>query len=364
MIHEERGNLLDAQVDALVNTVNTVGVMGKGVALQFKQAFPDNYQAYKRACDQGEVVPGRMFVFDTNRLGPQRYIINFPTKRHWKGKSRLEDIQSGLQDLVRVLREYEIRSVAVPALGCGNGGLDWRQVRPIIERELGALSDVEVRIFPPAGAPAATAMRVATRKPPMTRGRAAVMGLLHRYLLASASQRFGQTAKEEQPGVSLLEIQKLMYLLQRAGEDLRLGFAKGRYGPYAENLNKVLEGMEGHYIRGFGDRSQAVLKLAPIALLENGINEAEEWISREQPSLRTRFTEVLRLIEGFESPYGLELLATVHWAATNEDAVAAKDVDRATAIVREWSARKAELFTPKHVGAAWRRLAEAGWLAA
>jgi O-acetyl-ADP-ribose deacetylase (regulator of RNase III) len=354
--------LLNAQVDALVNTVNTVGVMGRGVALQFKQAFPDNYAAYKRACDRGEVVPGRMFIFDTNRMGPQRYIINFPTKRHWKGKSRLSDIKDGLRDLVRVIHEYEIRSVALPALGCGNGGLDWEIVRPLIEHAFVELPGVEVLLFPPAGAPPADQMLVATKKPAMTRGRAATIGLLQRYLVAGASQRFEVNAAEQQAGVSLLEIQKLLYLLQVAGEDLRLAYGKGRYGPYAETVNKVLEAMEGHYIRGYGDRSQAVLELAPIALIESGVNEAEEWISHERPLLRDRFDSVLNLINGLESPYGLELLATVHWAATVVDRAAAQDEDRAIQIVREWSARKARIFTPKHVRYAWGRLRDAGWL--
>src|SRR5450432_2737943 len=117
MISVGSGNLLDAEADALVNTVNTEGVAGKGIALQFRQAFPLNFRAYAAACKRGEVQPGRMFVFDTGRLGPGRYIINFPTKRHWRARSQMSDIRSGLEDLVRVIREYGIRSIAVPPLG-------------------------------------------------------------------------------------------------------------------------------------------------------------------------------------------------------------------------------------------------------
>lgn len=124
MIQEAHGNLLDAEADALVNTVNTVGVMGKGIALQFKRAFPENYKAYKRACDQGAVELGQMFIWDAGALagdGP-RYVINFPTKKHWRSKSKLSDIRAGLDDLVRQLKDLSINSVAVPPLGCGHGG--------------------------------------------------------------------------------------------------------------------------------------------------------------------------------------------------------------------------------------------------
>jgi O-acetyl-ADP-ribose deacetylase (regulator of RNase III) len=134
MIEEGRGNLLSADVDALVNTVNTLGVMGKGIALQFKRAFPANYRAYREACARGDVRLGRMFVFDTGVLGPRRYIVNFPTKEHWRSRSRLDDIRTGLDALVREVAERGITSIAIPALGCGNGGLAWADVRPLIEQ--------------------------------------------------------------------------------------------------------------------------------------------------------------------------------------------------------------------------------------
>src|SRR5262245_57928498 len=168
MITEVRGNLLDADVDALVNTVNTAGVMGKGVALQFKQAFPANYQAYKRACERGEVVLGRMFVFDNGQLTRPRFIVNFPTKQHWRSRSRLSDIEAGVADLVGVIEGHGIRSIAIPALGCGNGGLDWADVEPRIEGALGAVPDVDVRLYPPQRAPAAGDMRISTERPRMT----------------------------------------------------------------------------------------------------------------------------------------------------------------------------------------------------
>ncbi|WP_412739010.1 macro domain-containing protein [Krasilnikovia sp. MM14-A1259] len=153
MIEESHGNLLEADVDAIVNTVNTVGVMGKGIALQFKRAHPDNYRAYREACGRGDVQLGRMFVFDRGIIGPRRFIINFPTKAHWRSASRLDDIRVGLGDLVEVVRSLEVSSVAVPALGCGNGGLTWGEVRPLVEAAAAAMPRVRSSCSLPRGRP-------------------------------------------------------------------------------------------------------------------------------------------------------------------------------------------------------------------
>jgi O-acetyl-ADP-ribose deacetylase (regulator of RNase III) len=149
MLVEAHGNLLHAAADALVNAVNTVGVMGRGIALQFKQAYPANYAAYVAACRRGEVSLGHMFVTETAGPGRPRLIVNFPTKSHWRGRSHLTDVQSGLADLRRVISDCMITSIAVPALGCGNGGLDWADVRPLITCALGDLDAVKVLLYPP-----------------------------------------------------------------------------------------------------------------------------------------------------------------------------------------------------------------------
>ena len=148
MIEYKTGDIIAEDAEALVNTVNCVGVMGRGVALQFKKAFPDNFEAYAVACKQGMVQPGRLFVFETGRMYP-RYIINFPTKRHWRDKSRMEDIEAGLAALTREIRERNIGSIALPPLGSGLGGLDWAAVRPRIEASLGELDDLKVVVFEP-----------------------------------------------------------------------------------------------------------------------------------------------------------------------------------------------------------------------
>lgn len=176
MITEARGNLLEADVDALVNTVNTVGVMGKGIALQFKRAFPEMFRDYTRAAKRGELALGQMHVWRTGLLTGPRFVINFPTKGHWKARSRLQDIDRGLESLVAVVRDLGIRSLAVPPLGCGHGGLEWRDVEPVLRRTLSGLEDVDVLIYPPHGAPAAADMPSSDAKPPMTAGRAAPIG--------------------------------------------------------------------------------------------------------------------------------------------------------------------------------------------
>jgi O-acetyl-ADP-ribose deacetylase (regulator of RNase III) len=163
MIDFTSGDLLKCEADALVNAVNCVGVMGRGIALQFKHAFPENFRAYEAACKRHAVKPGCMFVFETGQLTPPRFIINFPTKRHWREMSRLEDIEAGLVDLARVIRGNGIRSVAVPPLGCGLGGLDWREVRTRIERALGQLDGVRVLVYEPFGAPAVDTAVLAAR---------------------------------------------------------------------------------------------------------------------------------------------------------------------------------------------------------
>ena len=168
MIELTTGNLLETNTEALVNTVNCVGVMGKGIALQFKQAYPDNFRAYEQACRAGEVQLGRMLTFSTGTLVNPKYIINFPTKRHWKGKSRIEDINRGLIALIDEVQRLEITSIAVPPLGCGNGGLNWSDVRPLIEAAFASLPHVRVLLYAPIGAPDAEAMPVRTTKPRVT----------------------------------------------------------------------------------------------------------------------------------------------------------------------------------------------------
>ena len=282
-----QGDLLrQDDVDAIVNTVNCVGVMGKGIALQFKNKWPENNRAYEIACKQKKVRPGLMFVFDSGGLVKPNFIINFPTKDHWRSKSRIEFIRDGLVDLVKQVKQLGIRSIAIPPLGCGNGGLNWNEVRPLIEQAFVELPDVEARLFEPAGAPDPKSMEVRTSRPRMTAGRAAILKVLDTY-------------RSLEYGLSRIEVQKLAYFLQEAGENLKLSFVKNQYGPYSEELRHALNRMEGHFIRGLGD---GVVE-AEIEPIEGALTEAEEFIAAsEHERLSQHVERVASLIDGFQSP--------------------------------------------------------------
>lgn len=343
MIEFTTGDILRANAEALVNTVNCVGIMGRGIALQFKNAFPANFKAYHTACAREDVRPGKMFVFETGTLGNPKFIINFPTKRHWKGKSRMEDIDSGLKALAEEIRERGIHSVAIPPLGSGLGGLNWSEVRPRIETALRDMNDLNVIIFEPNSDPVTTKSR---EVPNMTAGRAALVVLMNRYLGGLMD-----------PFVTLIEVQKLMYFMQEAGENLRLKYVKHHYGPYADNLRHVLTKIEGHLVSGYHDGGDAPDK--QLELVPGAVKDAEAFLA-EDIETRTRFDRVGDLVGGFETPFGLELLATVHWVATREEA---GNAEAATAKVYAWNERK-QRFSPRQIGIAFETLRAKGWLTA
>ena len=342
MIVKGQANLLHADVEALINTVNCVGVMGKGIALQFKQAYPENFKFYEQACKAKEVKVGQMLTFATKQFVNPKYIINFPTKDHWKGKSKIEYIERGLQDLVQVIKEFNISSIAVPPLGCGNGGLNWATVKPLIELAFAQFPELQVQLFEPQETPKANTMPVAVKSVGLTKARALLIRLIELY-------------RSQDYLLSKLEIQKLAYFLQEAGEPLKLNYVKDRYGPYAENLNHLLQRLEGSYIRGYGDRSVT----SEIYLVPGVAKEASEFLGTSEGDL-FNLQRVSRLIDGFETPYGLELLATVHWVA-KENNQAANDFSQALRAVHAWSDRKKNTFKPEHIQKAWERLQAEKW---
>lgn len=344
MIILTKGNLIETDSEVLVNTVNCEGYMGKGIALQFKKAFPENFNAYERACRMGEVQPGRMLVFSTGSMINPKYIINFPTKRKWREKSKIEYIESGLKALIEEVRRLKVSTIAVPPLGCGLGGLEWEKVQPLIEQAFAELPDVRVALFGPTGTPDAKAMPVGTKRPKMTLARALFIRLMQQYM----DMAFRLT---------LLEIQKLAYFLQESGEPLRLNYVVHVYGPYAHNLNKVLETLEGHFIRGYGDSQKPDVE---IELLPGAAIEADRFLSESRDSA-ARLERVANVIDGFETPYGMELLSSVHWVALHETPQA-KDAEQAVQVVQNWNDRKRRMFKSKHIRFAWARLEEQGWL--
>jgi len=344
MIESGTGNLLEADAEALVNTVNCDGFMGKGIALQFKKAFPANFEAYAKACKSGDVRPGRVFVYETGALVNPKLIINFPTKRHWREKARLEDIVDGLNDLVGEVRARGVRSLAVPPLGCGLGGLDWSAVRPLIERAFAELPDVRALVFAPRGEPEAAVQPVGTARPAMTVARALFVMAMRKY-------------KSLDYRLTMLEVQKLAYFLQEAGQQLRLRFEAGPYGPYADNLNHVLRDIEGHLTRGYrGTRKPD----DEIELLAGAVEEAERFLA-DRPEERERLDRVADLIAGFETPYGMELLSSVHWVATKGER-RPDAPDQVVALVHAWNERKRRVLKPDHIRIAWQHLEESGWM--
>lgn len=344
MIKRTQGDILKVDAEALVNTVNCVGFMGRGIAAQFSRAFPENLRAYELACKRQEVQPGRMFIVELGQLMNPRYIVNFPTKRHWRGKSRIEDIESGLKSLVADVRRLGIHSIAIPPLGCGLGGLDWTDVRPRIEQAFAPLKDVQVLLFEPSGPPPADRMARSVAIPKMTPGRAVLVSLIHRYLAGLMD-----------PFVSLLEIHKLLYFAQEAGEHLSLKYKKATYGPYAENLRHVLKHIEGHFLTGYADGGDSPDK--QLELVPGAVDDAIAFLAGV-PETRAHFDRVVELVEGFETPFGMELLATVHWVATRE---LAADADAAIERVYTWNERKRE-FSERQIRLAWEVLASKGWL--
>ncbi len=343
MIENAKGNLLAADVEALVNTVNCVGVMGKGIALQFKQAYPEMARAYERACHRGEVVPGKVQVWETGALRGPKYVINFPTKREWFMKSRYQDIESGLVALVAEVRRRQIQSIALPPLGCGNGGLSWTKVGPMIAAAFAELPQVRAQVYAPLGAPAIGERVIKTRRPQLTRARALFIAAIDRYSILAYQ-------------ISLLEVQKLAYFLQEAGEPLKLKYIKSHYGPYAENLNKVLETLEGHYIHGY-DGERAPEK--ELSLGERAVEEAGELL-RKEPDAERHLERVGCLIEGFETPYGMELLSSAHYVTLHEPHPATS-AEHAIELIHAWTERKRSMLKPAHIRLAWEQLRTQGW---
>lgn len=349
MITFTQGNLLEARAEALVNTVNTVGVMGKGIALMFKERFTENYRRYAQACKAGEVHVGHMFVTETNELDGPRWIINFPTKQHWRGNSKAEWITDGLQDLRRFLIEKSVASIAIPPLGAGNGGLDWSLVRPEIEAALVGL-DTDILVFEPTQKYQNVAKRSGVEK--LTPARALIAELVRRYWVLGME-------------CSLLEIQKLAWFLERKIEEsglkpLDLRFAPHKYGPYAERLRHLLEGLDGSYLHS--DKRIADADPLDVIWFDDARKTfLQAYLKSEAKDYTVALEATAALIDGFESPYGMELLATTDWLLTQDGIAptipAVREGLRSWRGGRDAAERKLRLFDDRSLGIALARLA-------
>ena len=346
MLEHKSGDIFDENAEALVNSVNCVGVMGRGIARQFKSAFPENYAAYRAACERGEVRPGRMLVFERTGLDNPRYVVNFPTKRHWRSKSKLADVIAGLKALADEIKQRRIHSIALPALASDLGGLEWSTVRQEIEAALGNLDNVHIIVFEPGSVLADGRPNPSKPAPAMTPGSAVLIGLIDRYLRGLLD-----------PFVTLLEVHKLMYFMQEAGEPLKLDFVKESHGPYATNLRHLMRRIEHHYITGYRDGGDDPAK--QIELIPGAIEDAQRFLAEHADS-RARFKRVDALVDGFESATGLELLATVHWVAQQHPSA---DDDGIIEHVYMWGRHKRR-FTERQIRIAINTLRDKSWLQA
>jgi len=347
MVDLKKGDILKEETEAVVNTVNTKGVMGKGIALQFKECFPENYKQYKKACDEGKVETGKMFVTETGLLLNPRYVINFPTKEHWKNPSKMEYIHEGLKDLVRVIQDKNISSISIPPLGCGNGGLDWNEVRPAIEKALSDISNLQIVLFEPSNIVYKKKERKPKKKVNVTPVRAMFLSIFEKY-------------KELGFQLSFIEAHKLIYFLQRFGEPLNLTFEKNRYGPYSHIIDHMLYDVEGSFLKG--TKFKDAKPQDNIYLVDENFDEIHEFIEKElTKEQKYRLELVYEFIEGFESPLGLELLATVDYILQYSES----DLSKEELITRifnwdsenpSWGKRKRELMKKEYIEVALERI--------
>lgn len=351
MISFTQGNLLDADVEAVVNTVNTVGIMGKGIALMFKDKFPANFAAYARACDREEVRIGKMFVTENKQLFDPKWIINFPTKTHWRTRTKIEWIEEGIEDLVRVIKEKDVHSIAVPPLGCGNGGLDWADVQPLIVDALGDIASLEVVVYEPTSKYQNISKRRGVET--LTPARALISEIVRQYCLLGIE-------------CSILEVQKLAWFIERGirrseiEDPLKLEFSANKYGPYSDKLRHLLDSLDGSYLKC----EKRLADAEPLDLIwfdESKKDRVHAYLNSGEGKKYVGALEwTSHLIDGFESPLGMELLATVDWLFEREN------VERSTTGVvdglRNWtggaaaSNRKLKIFDERLISLALDQL--------
>ncbi len=353
MLRYFQGNLLDAEAEAVVNTVNEVGVMGKGIALMFREAFKENYEAYAVACERGEVKVGHMFVTQNHALTGPKWIINFPTKKHWRFPTKFEWVEEGLKDLCRVIEDKHIKSIAIPPLGCGNGGLEWTHVRKAIESALKDLSAVDILVFEPTVGYQNAPKREGILE--LTPARALIAEMVRRYWVLGIECTY-------------LEVQKLGWFLERSvkvlqlPDPLDLRFKADKFGPYSERLRHLLNSLDGSYLHCTKRLSDA----GPMDTI---------WFEEERRVFLQQFMDkgegkpflpllehTSKLIDGFESPLGMELLATVDWLLTIQRCE--PNLDAVKKGLQYWPGgktagqRKLKLFDDRILGFALSRLSE------
>jgi O-acetyl-ADP-ribose deacetylase (regulator of RNase III)/uncharacterized protein YwgA len=325
MIHYKIGNILESDADALINTVNTQGIMGKGIALQFKNAFPLNFKLYQESCKKGELKAGKLlFVEDNGLISGKKWIINFPTKTTWRKPSEYEYIEEGLDELIRVLSNYPIKSIAIPPLGSGNGGLNWERVKSIIENKLSILS-IDIFIYEPN---AQIQEVLKKERVSLTDARAMLLSML--YNLVSEGEFVSEFSSE-----------KICYFLQRFGakEHFKLEFSPNFYGPYSGKVKYVINYLNGSYIMGYSAMDKKPFE--SLELIPDGLEKVQEYLN-ERPDLQKIVTQTQLFLNGFYSEFALELLSTIDYITQTEQTF---DLDKVKESLNKWSDRKRTLFS-------------------
>jgi O-acetyl-ADP-ribose deacetylase (regulator of RNase III) len=341
MINYVTGNILDSDAQAIVNTVNTVGIMGKGIALQFKKAYPNNYKSYSTACKNKEVVVGKMFVTtDSNISSGEKLIINFPTKQHWRKPSEYIYIENGLDDLINIIKLNQIKSIAIPPLGAGNGGLKWGKVKKIIEEKLRNL-DIEIFVFEPSSQ---IVEKLKKERVKLTDARALLLFVL--YDLVKNGEFVSEFSSE-----------KVSYFLQRFGAKkyFKLQFTPNFYGPYSSKVRFVLNALNGSYIMGFSDMDKKPFE--PLTIVADGFNDVKNYIENK-PELAIIANNTTNFLNGFYSDFALELLSSIDFIASTEKTFDKQIISNK---LNDWSDRKRSMFSnPKYIDISVRHLQSAG----
>lgn len=322
MIRYSEGNMFDAPVDALVNTVNLVGVMGKGVALQFKERFKDNFNDYYRACINHSIDIGKSLVTDAVWNGKQIKIINFPTKVHWRNSSRLIYVEKGLDNLRDIILTQNIKSIAIPPLGAGNGGLNWKDVKTLIETKLSNI-DCDIIVFEPGHKAVSIEKKVK-----LTSARALLVYMLDKAL-------------EEGMDITAFSAVKLIYFMQKFGAKpiFKLQFTKYIYGPYNDKVSHILHGIDGAYIRGFADMNKKPFE--PFDVIRERMEEVRIKVENDI-LLNDITTRTCAFLKDSWDDFSLELLSSVDFLLEDNPSLTEEELYSEICL---WTPRKGKLFS-------------------
>ncbi len=342
MIRYITGNILDSSARALVNTVNTVGVMGKGIALQFKKAYPNNYKAYEKACKNNGIHVGKMFVTsDSNTTSGERIIINFPTKTDWRKPSEYKYIEDGLDNLIEIINEKQIKSIAIPPLGAGNGGLNWAVVKKMIEEKLGHL-DIDIHVYEPT---VQIQEHLRKERVKLTDARALLLYIL--YDLVKNGEYVSEFSSE-----------KICYFLQKFGAKkyFKLTFEPNFYGPYSGKVRFVLNAINGSYLMGYSDMNKKPFE--PLTLIPDAYENVKSHIENDNELLEIA-NKTITFLQGFYSDFALELLSSVDYISTKEKTFNKQLISQS---LEDWSDRKRSLFSnPKYLEISLKHLQSANF---